>query len=437
LAAATAGAPGSASGRGEDSDVTAALIRTAFIIAFIATRYMTGMSQYVPRAMDFLLVIAAIYNVLLLWSYLRRRSLPGQRLIALMFDLLLVTGAIATFGGSGRFAETSRDLFGLYYLVVITAAIWFKRSGAIISATVAIILAALIPWLNTGALDLQALVMSGAKAPLLLLVAVVAGYLVRARDAEHQAAVELRQEMRLARALQRAMLPAELPAVPGYDIGLTFQPARLVGGDFYGVRLLDEDRLLVVLADMAGKSVYGLVHLSLVHSHLQAAADSGASPAQIAAEVNRHTYAALQPESYAAVFVGILRLSDGLLTFANCGHVPPLRIPVGAGEGMEELATQGIVIGAMRDPEYAEKSVQLRPGDLVICYSDGLSEARNRKREEFGEARVGRVAADHVTASAQEVVDRVLAEARGFAPVGQDDATVLVVRRVGGGGGDA
>lgn len=409
--------------------MVAALIRTAFIIAFIASRSMAGVSPDVPPAMDGLIVIAAVYNVILLWCYLRSYALPGQRVIALVFDLLLVTGAITTFSSSTRFADAGRDLFGLYYLVVITAAIWFRRAGAVITALLAIVLASLAPWLLHGYVEPRALMLSGAKAPLLLLVAVVAGYLVRARDAEHRVAVELGQELRLARSLQRAMLPRDIPQVDGYDIGLTFQPARLVGGDFYGLRLLDDGRLLIVLADMAGKSVYGLVHLSLVHSHLQAAADAGLSPAEVAAEVNRNTFAALQPESYAAMFVATLDLDSGTLRFANCGHVPPWYVPAKAAETPRKLATGGIVVGAVKDPHYSDGSVVLEPGDLLVCYSDGLSEVRNRRREEFGEERILQVVTSHAAESAQAVVDRIMEAALGFAPVGQDDVTVLVVKR--------
>lgn len=381
--------------------------------------------------MDGLIVIAAVYNVILLWCYLRSYALPGQRVTALAFDLLLVTGAIATFSNSARYAEAGRDLFGLYYLVVITAAIWFRRSGAIVTAIVAILLAALVPGLLQGYVEPRALVLSGAKAPLLLLVAIVAGYLVRARDAEHRVAVELGQELRLARSLQRAMLPQDLPQLSGYDIGLSFRPARLVGGDFYGLRLLDDGRLLIVLADMAGKSVYGLVHLSLVHSHLQAAAAEGLSPAEVAAEVNRNTFAALQPESYAAMFVATLDPDSGTLNFANCGHVPPWHVPAEPDRPPRTLATGGIVIGAVKDPHYSNRSVVLEPGDLLVCYSDGLSELRNRRREEFGENRVLQVATSHAGESAQAIVDHIMAAALSFAAMGQDDVTVLVLKRAG------
>lgn len=415
---------------GEESDVVVALIRTAFIIAFIFTRGLWGSSVPMPHYMDVVLGAAAGFNLGLFQAHLRGRHFHALRPVALLLDLLLVTAAIAGFGRSGEFLQTSRDLFGLYYLVVITAAIWFKRSGALISALVAIGLAAVTPWLVSGEPPGRDLLVGSAKAPLLLLVAFVAGYLVRARDAEHQAAVELGQEMRLARALQSRMLPATIPEVPGYELGLRFEPARLVGGDFYGLQWLDQDRLLIVLADMAGKSVYGLVHLSLVHSHLQAAAGSGLGPAAIAEATNHGAYAALQPESYAALFVGVLRPREHTLTFVNCGHVPPWRLAGDAPRPPEQLQTGGIVMGAVPEPRYVERTIKLQPGEMVVGYSDGVSEARDGRREEFGEERVAGVAGGHAADSAQQVADAVVEAAHAFAHEGGgDDVTVLVLKR--------
>jgi serine phosphatase RsbU (regulator of sigma subunit) len=413
----------------EESDVIVALIRTAFIIAFFCTRYLAGVADHMPRFMDGVLLLAAVFNLQVFQSHLRGRATHRQRPVALALDLVLITAAVATFSRTERFVETSRDLSGLYYLVVITAAIWFKRSGAIISALVAIALASVTPWVFGGEPLSRGIMLGTARAPLLLLVALVAGYLVRARDAEREAAVELQQEMRLARVLQSRMLPQRLPHPPGYDVGIIFQSARLVGGDFYDARLLDERRMLIVLADMAGKSVYGLVHLSLVHSHLQAAADAGLAPAAIAADVNRDTFAALQPESYAAMFVGVLDLQEHTLRFVNCGHVPPLLVPAAPGRPAEALSSGGMVIGAARQPHYAEREVQLRPGDALVCYSDGISEARNHAREEFGDERVAEAARSVLDGSAQDIADGVLAQAREFAPVERDDVTVLVVKR--------
>jgi phosphoserine phosphatase RsbU/P len=172
------------------------------------------------------------------------------------------------------------------------------------------------------------------------------------------------------------------------------------------------------------------VHLSLVYSHLQAAARGGHGPAAIARLVNRGTYEALQPESYAAVFIGLLRLSDGLLTFTNCGHVPPVRVRRrGSGEP-DLLSTGGTVVGAIRDYAYEERALTLSPGDALVCFSDGVSDARNRAREQFGEGRVAELARTCQDCPAQDIAENLATSAEHFAArPGQDDVTILVICR--------
>lgn len=416
--------PARATGKGleEDSDVVVALIRTAFIIAFYMMRYMGGGAR-IPLFMDATLWAAAVFNLALLALYLRKYSLHPQRPVGLVLDLLLVTAVYVTA------YQSNWDLFNLYYLVLIPAAVWYRVPGSVIVAILAIGLAIVS---HTYLLPLYALpaFQQSAKGPLLLLIGVIAGYLMRARDSEHLAIVAMRQEMRLARSLQSQLLPSGKPEVPGYELGVIFEPARQVGGDFYDLRLLSPDHLLIVLADMSGKSVYGLVHLSLVFSHLQSAANEGFGPAEMARMVNRGTYAALQPESYASLFVGVLRLSDGLLNFVNCGHVPPVRLRRLGQAAPDLLITGGTVIGAIREPMYEERSVVLNRGDMLLCYSDGISEARDKRRELFGEERVAQVARELMAEPAQQVADGLYLQVQKHAArPGQDDITVLVICR--------
>jgi len=422
----------------EDSDVIVALIRTAFLLTFyfVYTTSYVVRGHNVPLYTAIALWAAASFNIYLLFLYLRGYGLRRQRPASLLLDLLLITAAIATlrapdavsFQGLG----SADELFGLYYLVVIAAAVWYRLIGSTSVAVLAIALSIYVPVLTHALTMEQALgVVLPANAPLLMLIAFIAGYLMRAREAEYAATLEMLQEMRVARVLQSRMLPAALPVVAGYDLGLVFTPARQVGGDFYDVRCPDPDHLLVVLADMSGKSVYGLVHLSLVYSHLQAALRDGCPLAAAAAQVNAGTYEALQPESYAALFIGLLRLSDGLLTFVNCGHVPPLLLPRDGAAAAVPLSTRGPVIGAMREPQYVECQVNLAPGDVLLCFSDGISEARNVKKEFFGEGRVAELARRNPQAGAQELADAVSAAARRHAQrPGQDDITVIALRAV-------
>lgn len=416
-------------GQRDDSDIIAALIRTAFIIAYYYLRAqgyprLLGYPDQTWRAalqlLDAVVLAAALFNLLLLLLYLQRIGMSRLRPLALLVDLVLIGTAIAVFRRVGY------DAFDLYYLTIIPAAVWYRRAGAVTVAIIASLLAAGVP-----ALLFQQPIepyVATAQGAFLVLIGLIAGYMMRARDAEHQSAMELRQEMRVARMLQSRMLPESLPALSGCDLGVVFEPARSVGGDFYDLRLLDPDHLLIVLADMSGKSVYGLVYLSLVHSHLQAALQEGASPAEAANAVNEGTYEALQPESYAALFIGVLRLSDGQLTYVNCGHVPP-RVIAPSGDPVQ-LSTGSPVIGAVREPRYAEQQATLPLGHTLICFSDGLSEARNRKQGLFGEEQVVELARECAELEAQEVAARLRKAAEHFETrPGGDDTTVIVVRR--------
>ena len=420
----------------EDSDIIVALIRTAFIIAYYILRahgYPRPVNgdpdelwRYALQLLDGVVLVAALFNLLLLLLYLRGIVLWRMRPLALLVDLAMIGTAIAVFRQAGY------DAFDLLYLIIIPAAVWFRRVGAVVVALAATVIATVMPYLlfhepAPAAGWFQA---AAAQGVWLLLIGLIAGYLMRAWDTEYAGVLALRQEMRVARVLQSRMLPERVPQLPGYDVGLLFEPARQVGGDFYDLRLLDPDHLLVVLADMSGKSVYGLVHLSLVHSHLQAALRESLSPAAAAAHVNETTYEALQPESYAALFIGVLRLSDGMLTFANCGYVPPLVVPPDPEAPIVPLSTGGTVIAAWREAKYQECQTQLAPGDMLVCFSDGISEARSRKREFFGEERVGKLVRQHQEQRAQEVAQALRAAAGRFAAEpGQDDITVIALQR--------
>ncbi len=265
-----------------ETDVFVGLFRTALIIALILVPSLSG-KQTAP-VLHAMVLIGVGYTLAMFLMFLRGQSLPLQRPLALSIDLLLVTLALHSFGAQGA------GLFQMYYLIVIIGAIWFQLAGAILVALGAIVLYAVVPQLLLGMTwpaftDIVAdLGVQGA--PFLLLIAVIAGYLVRTFYREQQALAQFEQEMRLARAVQDSLLPASLPEVPGYEVALRFEPARFVGGDLYNLERLPGGRYLLFLGDMPGKSAYGLVHLSLIHSHTRAAALDGLSPAEIANTVN-------------------------------------------------------------------------------------------------------------------------------------------------------
>lgn len=431
--AATAPEAGSAT---DESDVAVALMRTAFIIAFALTpgfrQSPVGLPTVTQLVVALIPPIASVFSIGLFASYLWNFALPLRRPLALAIDMLLVAAAIASFPPSVPQREW---VAAVYYLIIMVAAIWFRRTGALVVAVISGILDGVfrLDLLQTSGPDagppLLWLVLTEGQTVPMLMVAVAASYIVMARDREFIRAGRLEHDMAMARRLQDRMLPSAIPRVQGLDIGVQFQPARTVGGDLYDLLPLDGNRLLICVGDMPGKSVYGLVHLSLVHSHMRAAVARGLSPADIATEVNRDAYEALQPTSYAPLFIGILDCATHELTFVNCGHLPPLLMHLGVSGRYQELSTGGIVIGATRTPRYTQQVTTLRPGDVLVCYTDGITETRNRAREEFGIEGIARVVDARPRASADELARSIVDAARRFSSdAGRDDRTVLVIR---------
>jgi sigma-B regulation protein RsbU (phosphoserine phosphatase) len=255
---------------------------------------------------------------------------------------------------------------------------------------------------------------------------------VASRDREHQEASRLRQEMLLARTLQDIMLPPQPPRIRHWAVGLRLEPALEVGGDLYILERLSSGDWVVCLGDISGKSVYGLIYLSMIVAHTRAAVREGLSPEEVARQVNAQVYDMLAPETYAALFIGLLNPETGLLTFVNCGHPPPLVVSPKQGE-VRLLPMGGIVIGATREVDYRQACVAIAPGEALVAYTDGLSEARNRQGVEFGEEHIGRIALAGLQEgrNAEELVGRLLLAARRWsATPGRDDATCLVLHRL-------
>ncbi|MGD9496257.1 MAG: PP2C family protein-serine/threonine phosphatase [Armatimonadota bacterium] len=411
----------------DDSDVFVALTRSAIIIALILMPSL-GMLRQTPGLVQFAAIIGAVYTLSLFVSRLFHHWLPLQRPLAVAVDLLLCTAAIV------GWPEHTQVLFQVYYVVVIVAAMWFGRQGAVITAAAAMsgFLAAQqhIGGGELTYLDLLGLLLYNG-APVLFILALVSSYVLRAREHERARALRLAHELQLARTMQRQMLPEELPEAEGYDLAVRLEAAREVSGDLYGFLPVHGDTLLVWVADVAGKSVHGMMHVSLLHSHLRAAAQEGLAPAAVADRVNRGVYDALQPSSFASAFIAQLQLRTGRLTYANCGHPPPLLLRGGTTDDLLRLHTNTPLVGITTTPNYLQLSVQMRPGDVLVITTDGVQEARRRSGEMFGEEGLIAVLSRMEGASAAELATGVIHAIREFSGGDiRDDAIVAVVRRL-------
>ena len=182
------------------------------------------------------------------------------------------------------------------------------------------------------------------------------------------------QELRLARSIQRASLPSEVPQLQGWQISPYYQPAREVGGDFYDFHLLSEGHVGLVVGDATGKGVPAALVMSSTRSMLRALARASNSPGEVLDQVNDLLVTDIPPNMFVTCFYAILDPKSASLTYANAGHdLPYLHRNCDA----EELRARGMPLGLMPGMSYEEGEASLTEGDSVLFYSDGLVEAHD------------------------------------------------------------
>ncbi len=237
------------------------------------------------------------------------------------------------------------------------------------------------------------------------------------------------QELRVARSIQQAALPKEVPQLEGWQITPYYQPAREVGGDFYEYFELDDGRVGFAVGDATGKGVPAAFVMSATCALLGGVATaSGSSPGEVLARVNEAVLTRIPPNMFVTCFYAILEPESGRLLYANAGHDLPYRRH---GSAAEELRARGMPLGLMPGMGYEEKEIVLEKGESVLFYSDGLVEAHDPQREMFGFPRLRRLVAEHA-AEERSLVDFLMDELRSFTGDGweqEDDIALVTLRR--------
>jgi sigma-B regulation protein RsbU (phosphoserine phosphatase) len=266
----------------------------------------------------------------------------------------------------------------------------------------------------------------------------------------------MRREMAMASEVQRRLFPEGPLASSRLDITGLCLPAQGVGGDYYDFLYLRDGLIGIAVADVAGKGISAALLMSVVQASLRSQAGS-ASPTDLVASMNRLLYRSAARNRFASLFYAEFDEATDLLTFVNAGHNPPLLVRQGealdatmAGPGgprasgggaavavaaapatVRRLCTGGLVIGALAAVRYEEDVVQLAPGDLLVAYTDGVTEAFDAAGEEFGEDRLRVVVESAAGRSAAEVVQLIVEAVRAFSiDTPQHDDITLVVARV-------
>jgi phosphoserine phosphatase RsbU/P len=237
------------------------------------------------------------------------------------------------------------------------------------------------------------------------------------------------EELNLARQIQRNSLLSEFPPMPGAEVHAVYIPSRQVGGDFYDVVATGDGSFLVAIADVSGKGVPAALLSSMLQASLRTQADSTRPLGEILRTINALMYRSTATQQFATFFLARIDTTARSLSFSNAGHNYPVVIcKSGARRTLER---GGTILGILEQVEFEEDRVILSPGDLVVLYTDGVSEAMNVDGEQFGEERLhAMLGALPAGLPARDVADRVLAEVRLFLDGAepQDDVTLLVLR---------
>jgi Serine phosphatase RsbU, regulator of sigma subunit len=282
----------------------------------------------------------------------------------------------------------------------------------------------------------------------------IAGALESALLAQDAAqAARLEEELRVARDIQRTLLPSRAPNLPGWETAADWRSARMVGGDFFDYWYLptqhetydgsgrsgicttpdhngDVCQLLgFVIADVSDKGVPAALFMALARSLVRAAALDGSSPAAALTRANRWITRDTEAGMFVTVFYGVLELHTGRLRYCCAGHNPPLLFR--ADGGVIPLQTPGIALGVLEEVTLTEDDVSMSDGDVLVCYTDGVTEAINAAEEPFGIERLIETVAAVRTSSAAAILDAIN-DALGRHTEGAlyDDVTLVIIKRV-------
>jgi serine phosphatase RsbU (regulator of sigma subunit) len=230
--------------------------------------------------------------------------------------------------------------------------------------------------------------------------------------------------------IQRRMLPAQAPEVAGADLAGFNAACRTVGGDYYDFFPFPDGRIAMALGDVSGKGMPASLMMMALHARVQVLAEDPGNLAAFMTRLNKATCAQCPSNRFITFFFCVLDTGTGELTFANAGHNPPILVRA-SGEA-QMLEGGGPVLGILPAASYGEQRVHLDPGDMLVLYSDGVTEANNAAYDEYGEGRFIEVLKRYREAPATAIVDAVtcdLAEFAAGAPQA-DDITLVVAKRV-------
>jgi sigma-B regulation protein RsbU (phosphoserine phosphatase) len=233
------------------------------------------------------------------------------------------------------------------------------------------------------------------------------------------------QEFERAREIQQSLLPKNIPQLAGFEVAGAWQPARSVSGDYYDVLRLGEHRLGICIADVVGKGVSAALLMANVQAAVRAFASDSESPARVCAKVNSLLHENISTGKYVTFLFGILDGEARTFQYCNAGHLYPILI---SGGSMKMPDSGGAVLGVFPDWRYEDSTIELKAGDRLLLFTDGITEASDANGKEFEETSIATFALAHAALSAKDLNSGLLAQVTTFCSGHfQDDATLLVI----------
>jgi len=252
----------------------------------------------------------------------------------------------------------------------------------------------------------------------------------RLAEVEHQERL-MERELQQAAEIQRRFLPSEAPEVPGLDLAGHNAPCRTVGGDYFDFFPYSNGRVGLVLGDVSGKGMPASLLMTSLQARVQVLIEEPENLGTVLSRLNRLTATNCPSNRFITFFMCVVDGATGEVVFANAGHNPPLIVR--SSGSVEWLDAGGCVLGILPMMKYDESRTRLDPGDVLVIFSDGVTDAINPQEDDFGEARLAACVSAHRTessASIMDAVNRAIAEWSAGTPL-PDDLTLLVARRTG------
>ncbi len=423
-----------------DTEIAVAVFRTIFLLIVLTSRQLFEAHGATAILLQIAVVAAAGYNLALFVLHTRGVAYPRVAIVAM--DMVLFSLWLYYSG------PAAPAYFGLYYINVVVASLWFGVPGGFLTALFSALFYGLATYAS-GLLSLDdryLLSTAAIQSLFLMLTAGVVSIAMEIQSSERQALATSRaalqqhwQRIRIAQTIDQMIRPPRLPQIPGLDVAFRYRPAAYsVSGEYYDVIRLGPRRAGICIADFAVRWEWGLQYLYAFKNSFRLAARREQSPARVLTLVNREMEAEIasdpafreRPYAFASMCYLVVDLDQGVLTYANAGNEPPVLVS-GPDGTLTSFDRSGIVLNVTPEVEYEESALPLHTGDTVLLFTDGLTEVRNGAGEFLGREGLIRCIQNQADASTVgALVESVFHDVTEFSRQGhrRDDMTLLAVR---------